>query len=69
MVEELTTIENREPEERSPFNPLAIVLVILLLAALAWWVFAGQNQPSKNTETTYPTPTTTNSSTPSGTQP
>jgi cytoskeletal protein RodZ len=66
MVEQFTTIENQEPEDRSPLNPVAIILVALLLAALAWWIFAGQN--TQNTQTNQ-TPITTNSSTPSGTQP
>ncbi|HET7713119.1 MAG TPA: hypothetical protein VFK94_01105 [Patescibacteria group bacterium] len=65
--------ERQTTEDRSFMNPFAIIVVLLLLAALAWYVFAAprgdttNNTTNTNQPTNVTTPTDTTPSTTSGT--
>lgn len=66
--------ETRTSEDKSFMNPFAIIVVLLLLSALAWYVFAAPkgnttNNTTNNNPTNVTTPTNTAPSTTSGTRP
>lgn len=66
--------ERQTTEDRSFMNPFAIIVVLLLLAALAWYVFAAprgetNNTTNTNQPTNVTTPTNTTPTTGSGTTP